>query len=347
MKNNPILLLLLISLGVGLFYYNNSKPIVSPEKSIKTDKKTKKNALNFKIVKNETIISTKEIYGITCKPIEKIISSSISGEIAYINKGQFESGDLLVRLENNSLFKSLADNKREFKKRMSVFVEGINKDRKNMWEEYISTISPEKVLTAFPTDYNDDEKELLQKYNCFNLYNKLVDQEIEMESYFILAKKPGRLHTIFVEQGDHITNKDTIAITNYNIPLLVKSTVSKEKEKDIKSFKKVDYLNGNKKVGTGELFYHEKSSRKNNNKVYYTFQPNKDFRFKYGDSITLSLHKQENVPCFKLQKELLRVDSSIILFNKSKKKVKVIKSSNDFFYVHGLDNGDSIQLNKK
>ena len=64
-------------------------------------------------------------------------------------------------------------------------------------------------------------------YNCFNLYNKLVDQEIEMESYFILAKKPGRLHTIFVEQGDHVTNKDTIAITNYNIPLLVKSTVSK------------------------------------------------------------------------------------------------------------------------
>ena len=117
--------------------------------------------------------------------------------------------------------------------------------------------------------------------------------------------------------------------------------------KDIKSFKKVDYLNRNKKVGTGEFFYHEKNSSKNNNKVYYTFQPNKHLRFKYGDSITLSLHKQENVPCFKLQKELLRVDSSIILFNKSKKKVKVIKSSNDFFYVQGLDNGDSIQLNKK
>ena len=344
MKNNPILLLLLISLGVGLFYYNNSKPIVPPIKPIKSDTKTSPNTSYFKVVKNEPIITKKQLVGIICKPVEEIIHSPINGKVAYINRGKFESGDLLVRLENDFLFKSLSDNKIEFKKRLSLFLNEVKKERKKMWKKYISKISPEKVLISFPTDFNNEEKELLQKNDCFRLYNQLVDQENEMESYFILAKKPGRLNTIFVKEGDYITHKDTLAITNYNIPLLVKSIISKEKNNDIKSYKKANYLHENKAVGTGDFFYQDKSNR--NNKLYYTFQPNKNFNFKYGDSIKLSLIKQKAYSCFKLKKELLRVDSSIILYNKSKKKVNVVQSSKDFFYVMGLKDGDSILLNK-
>ena len=100
------------------------------------------------------------------------------------------------------------------------------------------------------------------------------------------------------------------------------------------------------KVGTGMFFYLDKSNRDNRNKVYYTFQPNKNFNFKYGDSIKLLLNNQEVYSCFKLEKKLLRVDSSIILYNKSKKKVKVVQSSKNFFYVNGLQDGDSILLNQ-
>lgn len=346
MKNNPILLLLLISLGVGLFYYNNSKPIVPPIKPIKSDTKTSPNTSYFKVVKNEPIITKKQLIGIICKPVEEIIHSPINGKVANINRGKFESGDLLVRLENDFLFKSLSDNKIEFKKRLSLFLNEVKKERKKMWKKYISTISPEKVLIAFPTDYNNEEKELLKKNDCFRLYNQLVDQENEMESYFILAKKPGRLNKIFVKKGDYITSKDTLATTSYDIPLLVKSAVSKGIVNEIQSFQKADYLNENKAVGTGMFFYLDKSNRDNRNKVYYTFQPNKNFNFKYGDSIKLLLNNQEVYSCFKLEKKLLRVDSSIILYNKSKKKVKVVQSSKNFFYVNGLQDGDSILLNQ-
>ena len=171
--------------------------------------------------------------------------------------------------------------------------------------------------------------------NNINIQTKLIDKP-----YTSLYEG------LFVKKGDYITSKDTLATTSYDIPLLVKSAVSKGIVNEIQSFQKADYLNENKAVGTGMFFYLDKSNRDNRNKVYYTFQPNKNFNFKYGDSIKLLLNNQEVYSCFKLEKKLLRVDSSIILYNKSKKKVKVVQSSKNFFYVNGLQDGDSILLNQ-
>lgn len=345
MKNNPILLLLLVILAIGLFYYNNSKPVGLVKKKTYSNIENKQKEEEFIIVKNEFIAIQKEISGLICKPLEKVIKSEINGKVDFVRKGDFNSGDLLFRLENKSLFKSLADNKLELKNRLNSFILDLSDEDKEKWESYLATLFPAKVLTPFPSDFSSEEKTLLQKHNCLSLYNKLVDQENEMESYFIFAKKSGKMKTVNVKIGDKISPNDTLAIVNDNNPILVKSVISKKAIPEIKSFIKVSYLDEKSSVGKGDFFYLQKNYLRDSSIIYHSFLPNDNFKYKYGDTITISLSKTLTSPCFKLPKELLRVDSSIILINDYKKKVKVLKSEKDFHFVSGLDNSDTLKIN--
>lgn len=346
MKNNPILLLILVILAIGLFYYNNSKPVGLVKKKPFSVVENKQEEEGFIIVKNEFIPIQKEISGIICKPVEKVIKSKINGKIDFIRKGSFKSGDLLFRLENKYLFKSLADNKIELKNRLNSFILDLSSENKAKWKSYLETLFPAKVLTPFPSDFSTEEKTLLQKHNCLSLYNKLVDQENEMESYFILAKKSGYLKTVKVKVGDQIYPSDTLALAADNTPILVKSVISKKAIPEIKSFIKVTYLYEKSSVGKGDFFYFQKNYLRDSSIIYHSFLPEDNFKYKYGDTITISLSKTLTSPCFKLPKELLRVDSSIILINDYKKKVKVLKSEKDFHFVSGLDEGDTLKINR-
>ena len=336
MKKNPFLIILLILLSVGLYYFNNQKPL---EKETTKTKFTPKNKHNYLVVKNAFIDSNKKFSGIICTQKKHAKTSKINGEIDFIKKGMFKEGELLVRYNNTDLFMKLSSDKKILKDRLTAFINELDGDSKIIWSKFLAQISPEKVLVPFPESITKDEIALLKKHDCISIYNKLVDLEYEMEDYFILADFNGEIETSFVKPGDKINVNDTLLTLTDDTPILVKI---KSKTNDyLKEYSTVSILNSdNEKIGSGSYFY------KNKTHTYFKFTPFKNNNFTFGQVVIIELKKNGTTPYFKLPKDLLRVDSNITLLNNKKIKLNVLKEEENYFTVSGLKDGDSIKLDK-
>ena len=143
MKKNPFLIILLILLSVGLYYFNNQKPL---EKETTKTKFTPKNKHNYLVVKNAFIDSNKKFSGIICTQKKHAKTSKINGEIDFIKKGMFKEGELLVRYNNTDLFMKLSSDKKILKDRLTAFINELDGDSKIIWSKFLAQISPEKVL---------------------------------------------------------------------------------------------------------------------------------------------------------------------------------------------------------
>lgn len=337
MKKKPILIILLVVLSVGLYYFNNQKPL---EKEIKNEKLTGKiKNHNYLIVSNQFIDSIKEITGIICLPKKDIKTSNMYGEIDYIATSDFKQGEVILRYKNTELFEKLASTKKTFKERLSDYLNELNGKSREIWGRFYSQVLPEKVLPLLPEEISPEEIKLLKKHNCIYLYNHLVDLEYEMENFFIIADFNGKIEECPLKIGDKIDIGDTLFTLIKKEPLIIKINTILNHDLDI--LNSVNVLNSfNKKIGSCSYF------NKNNKYTYFKFNSfdNKDTNF--GEKVVLQFKVNGTIPTFKLPKNFLRIDSTLILANHKKRKLNVIKKEKDYFIVSGLIDGDSILLEK-
>jgi len=338
-NNNPVLLIILMIVGGLLFYFNFSKP---------NDKKLPKKEIistqspSYVTVANETIVEQFNFDGIVCLPEHEWVISTQDGSIEYFNSDTFRKGDVIIRFNNEKLFQILSNKKEAFKSSLTQYKLTLNDSLSVKWENYISTISPKKILVALPSPLSDLELSNLKKLNAIKLYNELVDLEAEMENYFITTPITGFLTPYTNSDLSNVKTGDTLFEIKQDVPILIKALLADELLEKVKSNKKITSINANQhKIGTPKLFFQKKiKSRKY--LTYLSLTDKEGFHLKNGETITTTCFNESEQSFFKIPLSYITADIKVKTKGNAYKKANIIKSDSLYHYVTGLKDGEII-----
>ncbi len=115
-------------------------------------------------------------------------------------------GTCIARINNDELFQALSRKKIELKKQLDIqlgeFPAELN-SRKEIWEGYLREIDVKTILPALPLDFKE-EYDWLKSSEIIQLQEEIIQAEIKMKDYFILAKTSGKITAWKIKKGSQI-----------------------------------------------------------------------------------------------------------------------------------------------
>ncbi|MBE9467479.1 MAG: HlyD family efflux transporter periplasmic adaptor subunit [Bacteroidetes bacterium] len=325
-------------------------------KNLPGKKESQKNSVYIKVEKaNLKEISSDLKYRGRVTAFDQISLASevqgkiMQGKVRFKTGENFNKGDVLINIDKEDVEILLKSEKSSFLQILSRILPDIKIDFPNdyeKWNNFFHSIDVEKTLPSLPKIKSDKEKIFLATNNVLSNFYKLQEQQINLESYTIIAPFNGAFKMVNKEIGAisnagaelaTIIRTDKLEITVPIFPSDIKfinkgdNVLIEKSEEDIK-IAKISHL---------AKFVDETNQSVN---VYLTYFPKPNDNLLQGEYVDVKF-KGVKIKGFEIPREALVNDSYVYVLKEKKiikTKVEIQRTLNDSYIISGIDEGENV-----
>ncbi len=273
----------------------------------------------------------------------------IAGEIDLKIGSRFKKGDVIVKIFNDDVVASLMAQKSQFLNIISKSLPDINidfPDQYDKWYNFFTNIDIAKPLPALPSIDSNKEKVYISSKEILTSYYNILNKEIILSRYDIVAPFNGIFTAVSKEVGSTTATHAEIAkITSTdNLELVV--GVSLEDAQKLSIGTRVEVRCEENEHYTGRIeriaaFVDNTTQRVN---VYVSlFEPGMDII--EGQLLSVTMPSVELDDVVEISREAIVGDTMLYVVKDDKlnsRKVSVVSLTNSLAYVTGINMGDTI-----
>lgn len=332
----------------------NQKPKISIEK----EKSTIAYVPILKVKNQEKTVQL-SAYGQINPSLEFDISFEVQGKLEQGAKQlkagmKFQKGQVLYTVNRDEAFYTLNARKTQLSNLIINALPDVELDypsERSKWLNFMNGLKPGQLMPNLPTFNSDKERMFFTSRTIVAEYYNIKSLEARMEKYYYIAPFSGTITEVFTEPGALAGPGVRIAKITKTGDFEVKVPISIKNLAQFKSENQATFLgNSGETIGTGKIIRISDvvNQKTQSIDVYYSIRPASDATIYNGMFLDVKIKQKTSAPSFVIPRMAMQDEKvQLLVQNKiTERNVQVIGSKPDSIFVTGLQDGESVLIER-